>query len=179
MAQLIRHRAIVDDSWTLLRAPAPIAELPDGVPIIVPLAAWQAQRAVLIARGEAGVWLAPEDDPAALADDIERLPLIAIEFPQFNDGRGYSLARLLRHRYGFRGELRAIGDVQRDQLYYLSQCGFDAFVIREGKSAEDALHGLDDFSDGYQRTQQRTPWFRRRAAPGQAPNPGDVWFPCA
>jgi len=171
MAQLIRHRAIVDDSWTLLRAPAPIAELPDGVPIIVPLAAWQAQRAVLIARGEAGVWLAPDDDPAALADDIERLPLIAIEFPQFNDGRGYSLARLLRHRYGFRGELRAIGDVQRDQLYYLGQCGFDAFALPDTRSAADALAGLRDFSDGYQATAQRKARFAR---PNLVEPPGDL-----
>jgi uncharacterized protein (DUF934 family) len=161
MAQLIRHRAIVDDSWTLLRAPAPIAELPDGVPIIVPLAAWQAQRAVLIARGETGVWLAPDDDPATLAVDIDRLPLIAIDFPGFTDGRGYSLARLLRHRYGFRGELRAMGDVQRDQLYYLAQCGFDAFVLPESRNVEDALAGLRDFSDGYQASVLRKARFAR------------------
>src|SRR6476661_11246303 len=179
MPRLIRNRALAEDRYTLLRDAATLADVPDGVPIIVPLALWSERRVALIARGETGVWLAPADDPGTLAADVARLAVIAIDFPQFTDGRGYSHARLLRERFGYAGELRAIGDVQRDQLYYLSQCGFDAFVIREGKSAEDALHGLDDFSDGYQRTQQRTPWFRRRAAPGQAPNPGDVWFPCA
>jgi uncharacterized protein (DUF934 family) len=92
------------------------------------------------------------------------LPVIAVDFPSFTDGRGYSHARLLRDRYAYAGELRAIGDVQRDQLYYLSQSGFDAFLIREGKDAHAALAGLDDFTDGYQLTQQRTPWFRRREA---------------
>jgi uncharacterized protein (DUF934 family) len=174
MAQLIRHQAIVEDSWTLLRAPAPIAELPDGVAIIVPLAAWQAQRAVLIARGETGVWLAPDDDPAALAVDVERLPLIAIDFPHFTDGRGYSLARLLRHRYGFRGELRAIGDVQRDQLYYLAQCGFDAFALPDSRSTEDALMALRDFSDGYQASVQRKARFARATFSQWSRDPGSA-----
>ena len=163
MPQLIKNRAVTDDRWTLVR----MAEgaLPAG-PTIVPLARWLAERDALRARGDVGVWLGPADDPAALAADAKTLPLVAIDFPQFADGRGYSTARLLRERHGFKGELRAIGDVQRDQLAYLVQCGFDAFLIREGKSAHDALAGFDDFSDGYQLTQQRTPWFRRRAAGG-------------
>ena len=175
MSQLIKQRVVADDRWTLVREATSIAELPDDA-VIVPLALWQGRRAALIARGEAGVWLAPDEDPAALAADIGRLPLIAIDFPQFTDGRGYSHARLLRERYGYAAELRAIGDVQRDQLYYLSQCGFDAFAIREGKDAADALASLDDFDDGYQLTQRRTPWFRRRPS---GPHPGDAWFPCA
>jgi len=164
MSQLIKQRVIADDRWTLVRAADALADLPDGVPVIVPLRLWIERRAALIARGEVGVWLAPADDPAVLAPDVQRLPVIAVDFPQFTDGRGYSHARLLRDRHGFAGELRAVGDVQRDQLYYLSQCGFDAFVVRDGKDAHDALRGLDDFTDGYQLTQRRTPWFRRRAA---------------
>ena len=174
MSQLIRQRRIADDDWTLVRAASALTDLPDGVPVIVPLKLWIERRAALIARGEVGVWLAPDEDPVALAADVARLAVIAIDFPQFTDGRGYSHARLLRERYGFAGELRAIGDVQRDQLYYLSQCGFDAFLLRDGKDVVDALHGLDDFSDGYQLTQQRMPWFRRRP---HAPHPGDAWFP--
>ena len=99
-----------------------------------------------------------------------------IDFPQFTDGRGYSHARLLRERYRYAGELRAIGDVQRDQLYYLAQCGFDAFAIPDSRDAEDALQGFVDFSDGYQATAIRAPWFRRRH---RIALPGDVWFPCA
>ena len=111
------------------------------------------------------MWLAPADDPAALADDLASLALVAIDFPSFTDGRGYSSARLLRERLGYRGELRAVGDIQRDQLYYLSQVGFDAFAVAEERDVEAALAGLRDFSDGYQITQARTPWFRRRDAP--------------
>jgi uncharacterized protein (DUF934 family) len=131
--------------------------------VIVPLATWQSRRDELLARGDVAVWLAAADDPAELANDAAILPLIAIDFPQFTDGRGYSIGRLLRERYRFAGELRAIGDVQRDQLCYLSQCGFNAFSIRSDRSVEDALAGLAVFSDGYQSTTLRTPWFRRRA----------------
>jgi uncharacterized protein (DUF934 family) len=178
MSQLIKQRVVADDRWMFVRKATALSDVPDGVPVIVPLKLWIERRAALIARGEAGVWLAPDEDPAALAPDVARLPVIAIDFPVFSDGRGYSTARLLRQRYGYEGELRAVGDVQRDQLYYLSQSGFDAFLIREGKSAQDALASLDDFSDGYQLTERRTPWFRRRnEAAAPARQPGER-FPC-
>jgi uncharacterized protein (DUF934 family) len=175
MPRLIRNRTLVEDRYTLMREAASLADVPDGVPVIVPLALWTARRAGLIARGEAGVWLAPADDLGALADDVHRLPVIAVDFPQFTDGRGYSHARLLRERHRYAGELRAIGDVQRDQLHYLAQCGFDAFVLPDGVDAEAALAAFGDFSDGYQATAARTPWFRRRQRPLSA---GDAWFPC-
>ena len=174
MRRLISGRAIVDDRYELLREAASLDALPDGQPVIVPLALWIARRAALIARGEAGVWLSPTDDPALLADDVHRLPVIAIDFPAFTDGRGYSHARLLRERHRYAGELRAIGDIQRDQLYYLAQCGFDAFVIPDGKDAADALHGFSVFSDGYQASVTRVPWFHRR----RAADVGDA-VPCA
>ena len=173
MPRLIRNRAIVDDRYALLREAATLAEVPDGQPVIVPLALWLERRAALIARGEAGVWLAPTDPPGALAGDVHRLPVIAVDFPKFSDGRGYSHARMLRERYRYPGELRAIGDVQRDQLYYLAQCGFDAFEIPDSRDAEDALSGFVDFSDGYQATAIRSPWFRRRQR-GALP---DMGFP--
>ena len=162
MPRLIKNRALADDRYTLLRDAATIADMPDGVPVIVPLALWSERRVALIARGETGVWLAPGDEPFALAADVARLRVIAIDFPQFTDGRGYSHARLLRERFGYAGELRAIGDVGRDQLYYLAQCGFDAFAIPDSRDALDALAAFADFSDGYQATVARTPWFRRR-----------------
>jgi uncharacterized protein (DUF934 family) len=162
----------VADAYTLVREAGSLADLPEATPVIVPLTLWSIARAALIARGDAGVWLAPAEDPDALAADVKHVPVIAIDFPKFTDGRGYSTARLLRERYGYRGELRAIGDIQRDQLYYLRQVGFDAFVLRDGKDAGDALLAFGDFSDGYQITAVRTPWFRRSAA--QTP-PGDAW----
>ena len=163
MPTLIKNGRIAEDRWTLSRGAASIADLPDGAPVIVPIALWNERRAALIARGEVGVLFLPSDDPATIAVDLAFLPVVAIDFPQFTDGRGYSHARLLRERHAFGGELRAVGEVGRDQLYYLAQCGFDAFLIPERKSAEDALAGFADFRDGYQSTFARTPWFRRRA----------------
>jgi uncharacterized protein (DUF934 family) len=165
MPQLIRKGVIVDDAYMVVRGTEPV-DVTEGVPVIVPLAAWQANRDALRARAEVGVWLAPEDDPLALAGDVGSLTLIAIDFPRFTDGRGYSSARLLRERLHYRGELRAIGDVQRDQLHYLAQVGFDALAVREDLDVDAALASLRDFSDGYQATQARTPWFRRRTATG-------------
>lgn len=165
MPKLIRKGAVVDDARVVVRDAGAVADVPPG-PVLVPLALWKAGRAALLARGDAGVWLAPADDPADLADDIARLPAIAVDFPAFADGRGYSTARLLRERYGYVGELRAIGDIQRDQLAYLLQVGFDAFALAEGRDPQEALVSLADFTDGYQLTQLRTPWFRRRAAAG-------------
>jgi uncharacterized protein (DUF934 family) len=164
--QLIKDRVVVDDRWALLRDATLADSIPPSGSVIVPLPLWKSRRDELAARGDVGVWLAASDDPAELAADTETLPLIAVDFPQFTDGRGYSIGRLLRERYGFAGELRAIGDVQRDQLYYLAQCGFNAFAIRAGYNVGDAFAGLKVFSDGYQLTNTRTPWFRRRAEPG-------------
>jgi len=88
-----------------------------------------------------------------------------VHFPKFTDGRGYSTARLLRERHGYDGELRAFGDIGRDQIFFLNRVGFDSFVIGEGRSAEDALTGFDDFPETYQAgTDLPIPLFRRRAA---------------
>ena len=168
MPQLIKNGALVEDRWTLVREIASAAELP-ATKAIVPLAFWLAADAQFQARGDVGVWLSPADDPALLGSVAATLPLVAVDFPKFTDGRGYSTGRLLRERLGFTGELRAIGDIQRDQLYYLHQVGFDAFVVRDGKDAHDALKSLRDFSDGYQLTNRRTPWFRRSGTDTPAP----------
>ncbi len=163
MPQLIKDGAIVDDRWTLIRDVELFATVAEDEPVIVPLAYWTQLRDLLSARSNVGVWLAPSDDPAKLGDDVGRLPLIAVDFPQFTDGRGYSTGRLLREKFGFKGELRAIGDVLRDQLYYLQACGFNAFALRADRSLADALKGLADFSDNYQATADRPlPLFRRR-----------------
>ncbi|MDR2875557.1 MAG: DUF934 domain-containing protein [Methylobacillus sp.] len=124
--------------------------------IIAPLAVWRARKNELAARfaaGEIGVWIDSFEileELTASVDDINALPVIAINFPRFVDGRGFSMAALLRDRYGFKNELRAVGDVLRDQLYYMKRCGFDAFKIRADRSAEEALASLRDFSEPYQ-----------------------------
>ena len=169
MREIIKHRAVVNDDWTVLRlAEGDAAEtisIPDGK-IIVPLAVWQAQRNALTGRAELGVWLESGDRPEALKDDLAHFTVIAVNFPKFADGRGYSIAYNLRARLGYEGELRAIGDVLRDQLFYMSRVGFDAFATREDRNIHDALKGLTDFSEAYQTSwDQKTPLFRRTQRP--------------
>lgn len=143
-----------EDSWTLVRdveAPLPMGAL------ILPLAKW------LENPQQQAVWLGPDDELEALKPWFAQLPLIALDFPSFRDGRAYSQAYLLRTRLGWTGELRAIGDVLRDQLSHMRQCGFDSFAVREDKSAEDALKGLAGMSVLYGRSViEPRPLFRRR-----------------
>ena len=134
----------------------------------MPLAAWKARRSELLLRGASvGVWLKPDDDPAELAPDLASLGFIAVHFPKFTDGRGYSTAALLRTRYRYTGELRAFGDVGRDQLFYLKRCGFDSFSLAAHRDPEAALASLQDFSLSYQATvEEGRPLFRRRELTG-------------
>ncbi len=169
MRKIIKDKAIVSDDWNVLKLAD--GETADAVTVpagkqIVPLAVWLAQKTTLAARGDIGVWLASDERPEQLKEDAKSLPLVAVDFPNFADGRGYSIAYNLRARVGFEGELRAIGDVLRDQLFYMSRVGFNAFATREDRSIEDALKGLTDFSDAYQVSwDQKTPLFRRVARP--------------
>jgi uncharacterized protein (DUF934 family) len=171
MAKLIKERRIVADSWRLLRL-GPAGDLPEAPregQTIVPLALWLARREDFLAYpGPLGVWLDANEGPEGIAGDLARLSVIAVNFPKFGDGRGYSIARLLRERYGYKGELRAIGDVLRDHLLFMEQCGFDAFALREDQDAEEALGAFQEFSDGYQTSARRpVPLFRRRLAAGR------------
>lgn len=167
MATLIKLRRVATDNWRLLDAGASIDAVPVAGAVIVPLALWREHRDFLAARGELGVWLEPSDDPGVLAGDLAQLPLVAVRFPKFSDGRGYSIGRLLRDRYGFRGELRAIGDVGRDHLLGMERCGFDAFALRDGENAEGAFAAFGELTDAYQGTvPEPRPLFRRRLATG-------------
>lgn len=142
------------------------AVIPATGKIIVPLTLWQARKQELAARaanGDVGVWLESFElleHLVASVGDLNCLPLIAIHFPRFVDGRGFSLAALLRTRYGYQNELRAIGDVLRDQLFFMHRVGFNAYAIRADRSAADALASLRDFSSPYQ---------------GSVDNPLPVW----
>ena len=165
MAEIIKNRTIVADEWCLVRptegeAAANIA-LPEGK-LIVPLSVWQERREELSNRDPLGIWLANDEGPELIANDLRHFDLIAIDFPKFSNGRGYSSAALLRNRYGYRGELRAIGDVLRDQMFYLARVGFDAFAVRSDRSIRDALNALNDFNVTYQNsTDEMQPLFRR------------------
>ena len=150
MGKVIIDGAIADNLWQRLEADALESGVPAQGKIIVPLAYWQENREALIARGDVAVWLAPGEEPKDLEDDLAAVPLVASHFPAFKDGRGYSYARELRTRYKFDGEVRATGDVLRDQLFYMTRCGFNAFEVRADRNIEEALQGLKDFSVTYQ-----------------------------
>ncbi len=167
MASIIKHRQAAPDSWQLLKPSADGAapQISLRGDVIAPLALWLEQPDALLFRlGRLGVWLDSHEDPALIADDLRHFAVVAVNFPQATDGRGYSIARLLRERYGWRGELRAVGDVLRDQLFYLARCGFDAYALRPDQDLAAALAAFNDFSEAYQASVERPlPLFRRRA----------------
>lgn len=135
--------------------------------IIVPYALWKANHSALadkVAQGKIGLLLAGEHDLLAENEGVTDFAIIAIDFPGFMDGRGFSVGRLLRERYLFTGDLRATGGIIRDQLCYLRRCGFSSFDLSEDIDVESAAQSLNDFTDGYQISVDKpTPLFRRRA----------------
>jgi uncharacterized protein (DUF934 family) len=162
---IIKNKTVVEDEWVVLRlsegeAPESV-KVPSGK-IIVPLNVWKTQRDSLLPRNDIGVWFASNERTEDLQNDVARLPVIAVDFPKFGDGRGYSIAYRLRARLGYRGELRAIGDVLRDQLFYMQRAGFDAFATRADKNIHEAVKSLSDFSLTYQASvDESQPLFRR------------------
>ena len=162
MPTLIDRNGRRDDAWIPFAGDA--TAIPAGAAVLLPLAEWQAHRADWTARASRlGVLLGPADDPAPIAPDLDTLSLVAVDFPAFTDGRGYSIARLLRERHGWQGELRAVGEVLRDQLFLLARCGFDTFALADGQPVDEALAAFADFSESYQSAVDRGPLFARRA----------------
>ena len=95
--------------------------------------------------------LEPGDDPEKFVAELQNAARVEVHFPKFGDGRGFSIARLLRKRYGYQGELRAVGQFTRDHLPFMERVGFDAFELREGEDPYGALASFEDFSHSYQR----------------------------
>lgn len=164
MRQIIKDNQVVPDTWELLPKDATLDQLTNAGDVIVPLAMWLEHAHALKARdGRLGVWLDADEEAESIADDLEHFAVIALNFPVFSDGRNYSNARLLRDRYQYKGELRSIGDVLRDQLFFMHRCGFDAYALREDHDPHAALASLNDLSEVYQAaTDQPLPLFRRR-----------------
>lgn len=165
--KLIKDGAIVENTWTLLAKPegdAAAADVPSGQ-VIVPLSVWLAQKPQLQSRSDVGVWLDSDETAEQLGEDVKNLAVVGINFPGFMDGRAFSTARILRERYGFKGELRAIGNFIRDQLCYLRRCGVNAFAFANPDTdLEIAVKSLNDFTEYYQASvDQPLPLFRRRA----------------
>ncbi len=145
---LLKGGRLAPDPW---RRVADGDALPPDAPSIVSLARWQAERETLVTRAApSGIALRNHEPVATLVPDLERLALIALEFPKFTDGRAYTQARLLRERFGFRGELRATGQVLTDQLLFMRRCGFDAFELADVKSDAAWRGAFAAFSAFYQ-----------------------------
>ena len=145
---LIKDQTVSDDLFVNV---APGDAIPANGPIIVSLEQWQDHWQQLVRRGTPlGIRLRSDQHPEIIADDLEQIDVIALEFPAFRDGRAYSYARLLRQRYGFTGELRAVGDVLLEQLHFMQRVGFNAFEINSADPLEDFQLASGDFSVWYQ-----------------------------
>jgi len=141
------NRSDSDDPWTWLSDEEPLP----ATAVIVSLARWLRERKGLLEHpGRLGVLFAGEDDPYLVARDVERLTLIVLTFRPIGDGRGYSQARLLRERLGYRGELRAVGDLLTDHLHFLFRCGIDSAELPDGTEHTAIVRGLMPYSVSYQ-----------------------------
>ena len=142
-------------------------EIPASGKILLPLPIWLANKEALASRmaaGEIGIVLQTHEPIEALAeafDDLNSLPLIAVYVQIFADGRNFTLGNLLRTRYGFKNELRAVGDIMCDQLFFLKRSGFNSYQIKEGRNAEEAIASLNDFTEPYQSATDDVPVWRR------------------
>ena len=161
MPQILKDTQVVSDNWILLDETA--ESLPTGN-VLLSYEQWQIFADQLSNHsGTLGVWLEGHAEIEQIIEPLIDLPLIAINFPKFADGRGFSSARLIRERYNYSGELRAIGGFIRDQLYLLNRCGFNAFQFSDENELSDAAESLKDFSENYQvSVDQENPLFRRR-----------------
>jgi uncharacterized protein (DUF934 family) len=145
---VVKDGRIVEDRWVHI---ADGEDIPMDAAIIVGADRWLADRASLVHRNaETGIRLRNDQSPEDLGEDLYRFGVVALEFPAFKDGRAYTQARLLRERYRFDGEVRAYGDVLRDQLLFMQRCGIDAFEIRKPEDAEAFAAAVGEISVFYQ-----------------------------
>lgn len=168
MLKLIKDGVIAENTWALIAKPegdAAEVAVPAGQ-VIVPLSVWLAQKAQLQARTDVGVWLDSDEVAESIGEEANNFPVIGVNFPGFMDGRAFSTARILRERYGFKGELRAVGNFIRDQLCYLRRCGVNAFAFANPEAdLAVAVKSLNDFNEYYQASvDQPLPLFRRRVS---------------
>ena len=166
MQKLIKNGQLVDDSWVLVKEAnnAGILQALPGRDLIVPFKFWKFfQEDIADYWGQVTIWLDSNENVNDIKDSLDRFPLIGLNFPVFSDGRSYTNARELRETLGYQGEIRAIGDVLRDQLFYMHRCGFDGFQLRSDQDPEECLSAFVDFQNGYQGSvDQPQPLFRRR-----------------
>ena len=156
--QIIKDDELTKDPWVAVDDDEPLS---GGASAILSLERWLAERAALVRRNAPlGIRLRSDQGPDLIADDLDHFAVVALEFPKFTDGRAYSYARLLRERYGYRGELRAVGNVLRDQYPFMRRCGFDAVEVADGAELGPWLESLSAIGVWYQAAGDR-----RRPAP--------------
>ncbi|MBL8708826.1 MAG: DUF934 domain-containing protein [Rhodospirillaceae bacterium] len=127
--------------------------LPENAKVIVSVERWRSEGERLRQlNGALGVFLKSDQSPLLIADDLHRLSLVALEFPKFTDGRAFSYARILRDRLGYKGEIRAVGQVLRDQYVFMLRCGIDTIEPPVEKRVEGYAEALREFSVFYQPT---------------------------
>lgn len=163
---LIKDGEIVEDRWTVLKeatGPEVLRAVP-GKNFIVPLNFWKNYSSELDDyMGDIALWLNSDENVNDIGDGLHTISLIALNFPVFSDGRSYTNARELREKLNYQGEVRAIGDVLRDQMFYMASCGFNAFSLRHDQDPELCLKAFEDFQTSYQTTVANPePLFRRR-----------------
>jgi len=147
MPKIIKDGQVVDDTWVIIDKDFE-GELPMAK-VLLPMQYY-------LDKGDslnlmcAGIWIDSEEEVEAIGHEVNIFPLIAVNFPSFMDGRGFSIGRLLKERYGFTGQLRAIGNAIQDQLFYLKRCGFNSFDLKDGTNLEAACQSLNDFDITYQ-----------------------------
>jgi len=144
---IIKDKQLIEDSWDFIADNAPITT----GNISISIERWQAEKQTLINReGLLGLRLNSATDVAEIIADLANFQLIEVDFPVFGDGRAFTQAKLLRSRYGYQGEIRAVGHFMRDQVCYLSKVGVNAFNPADWQDLAGAITSLDDFSVSYQ-----------------------------
>ncbi len=158
MRHILRRRELVEDDW---RYPGEAAA--DAAPLIVPFAEFRTHPAKWrVYAGPLGVRMAAADKVEDIGEDLARLSLVAVEFPTPTDGRGYSHGRILRTRLKFAGELRAVGAVKQDQIFFLARCGYDSFELAAGENVEEAVRALQRYTVAYQPADPRVTISKQR-----------------
>ncbi|HEY5717947.1 MAG TPA: DUF934 domain-containing protein [Motiliproteus sp.] len=148
MPLIIDRQPVAADNWIRVGSSEGLDQPGD---LLLEWSVWLEQGAALKGRaGQLGVVIDGSVELDDLAPHLADLALVAVAFPSFTDGRGFSQARLLRQRYGYKGQLRAVGDVTWDRLRFMARCGFDAFEIAADRYSDDMLRAFDEISVRYQ-----------------------------
>lgn len=161
MQNLINQESILENNWTIITDESGDFTQAN---IMIPAYYWLENQDVFSGRNDVSIWFAGDAELSDFKGLLNKVSVIGVNFPAFADGRGYSLARLLTEREGFTGELRAIGDVLIDQLFFMKRCGFNSYLLKDGVNAEKALNYFSTFNEPYQLAADiKEPLFRRKA----------------